>query len=230
MLWLSKAHREYLDEPYTLEDITQVINSLPNDKAPGLDGLPASFYKTYCGILAPGLLDVYQESMETGALLPSMREAVILTLLKPDKDPASRDSYRPLSLINQDNKILAKLIAQRLQPFLPLIAKPDQSGFIPGRSTAHNLRTFFALLHYLHPQTPAVAVLLDATKAFDTLEWPYLFAVLAKLGLSPTFMAQIRLLYAKPTARLRLNGLLSESFPVTRGTRQVCPLSRSSLP
>lgn len=68
-----------------------------------------------------------------------MREAIIITLLKPEKDPAFIDSYRPLSLINVDVKILSKLLATRLQPFLPLVVLPDQSGFVPGRSTTHNL-------------------------------------------------------------------------------------------
>lgn len=97
---------------------------------PGLDGLTTSFYKTYIEELVPCLLDVYQESLEGGSLPPIMREAMIISLLKPDKQANLCDSYRPLSLINVDVKILAKLIANRLQPLLPLIARPDQSRFI----------------------------------------------------------------------------------------------------
>ncbi|KAJ1142759.1 hypothetical protein NDU88_009072, partial [Pleurodeles waltl] len=111
-------------------------------KSPGVDGLSPAFYKEYVDILAPRLLAVYSEALETGSLPASLREALIVTILKPGKDPTRCDSYRPLSMINIDNKILAKMIAARLQPLLPRLVLPDQSGFVPGRSTGHNLRTF----------------------------------------------------------------------------------------
>lgn len=225
LVWFSNSDREYMHQPFTLEDIKQVILSLPVDKAPGSDGLTTIFYKTYVEELAPRLLAVYEEAFEQGILPQSMRKAIVITLPKPGKDAREMDSYRPLSLINMDAKILAKLISNRLQPLLPYIALPDQSGFIPGRSTAHNLRTIFSILHYLHPDEQAAAVFLDATKAFDSLEWPYLFKILERMGFNPLFLQWIRLLYSKPQASLRVNGLISDPFLITRGTRQGCPLS-----
>ena len=112
-------------------------------------------------------------------------------------------------MINIDNKILARLIADRLQPLLPVIARPDQSGFVPGCSTSCNLRTLFAVLHSLKPDLPAAALLLDATKAFYSLEWPYLFALPRQIELSTQFLHWISLLYARPIASLRVNGLIS---------------------
>lgn len=225
LFWLTPGHREYLDQPFTVEDIITVIKSLPAGKAPGLDGLTSLFYKTFAEALAPRLLDVYQESLDSGRLPQSMREAGLIALLKPDKPPSRCDSYRPLSLMNIDTKILAKLIANRLQPLLPLLTRPDQSGFIPSRSTAQNIRTFFSVLHQIDPNLPSAAVFLDATKAFDSLEWSYLFTLLPRFGFSSKFINLIKLLYTDPTARLSANGLVSDSFPVTRGTRQGCPLS-----
>lgn len=167
LIWFSKQDRSIMELPFTTDDIKQVINSMPANKAPGADGLTAAFYKEYVDITAPKLFQVYAEALETGILPPTLRESTIITLLKPDKDPKHPDSYRPLSPINLDAKIYAKLTANRLQPLLPMIALPDQSGFVPGRSTVHNLRTLFGLFHYLSPKVQAIAALLDATKAFD---------------------------------------------------------------
>lgn len=63
--------------------------------------------------MAPVLKEVYEESFEVGTLPPSMREAMITSRLKPGKNPITCDSYRPLSLLNCDAKILAKVIANR---------------------------------------------------------------------------------------------------------------------
>lgn len=225
LVWFENTDREYMHQPFTIEGIKQVISGLPANKAPGSDGLTTAFYKAYAEELAPHLLATYKEAYETGILPHTMREAIIVTLLKPGKPECEIDSYRPLSLINIDVKILAKRIAIRVQPLLPIIALPDQSGFIPGRATSHNLRTVFSVLHYLHPDVQAAAVFLDATKAFDSLEWSYLFTVLERMGIGPLLIKWIKLLYALLLARVRVNDIISDPFVISRGTRQGCPLS-----
>lgn len=66
---------------------------------------------------------------------------------------------------------------------------------------------------------------LDATKAFDCLEWHYIWKVLAELQFGPSFVHWLSLLYDKPRAKIRVNGECSEWFQLRRGTRQGCPLS-----
>lgn len=65
----------------------------------------------------------------------------------------------------------------------------------------------------------------DAAKAFDTVDWPYLWAALAAFGFGQHFIQWVQLLYHAPTAKVSINGWLSDSFPLGRGTRQGCPLS-----
>lgn len=63
---------------------------------------------------------------------------------------------------------------------------------------------------------------LEAHKAFDSVEWPYLLGVMAKFGFGDKW---VQFLYSKPTARLRVNTSISKPFLIKRGTRQRCPLS-----
>lgn len=223
--WLSDMHREYLSQPITVEEVTEVVKSLPNGNVPGPCGFTSEFYKAYIGQLAPHIVAMYGDAYDKQILPPSLREALLIALLKPNKDAAKCESYRPLSLINTDTKILAKVLAKRLQLLMPFIILPDQSGFIPGRSTAHNTCTLFALSHYLTPDTQAAAVLLDAAKAFDSIEWSYLLAILQKMGFPPIFIQWIRVLHAQPTACIKVNKYISEPISIERGTRQGCPLS-----
>lgn len=102
----------------------------------------------------------------------------------------------------------------------------EQLDFIPARSTALNIRRLFLNIQ-LPVDNPGNKTVfsLDAAKAFDSVEWRYLWAVLRRFCVGKTFLPWVQLLYADPRARVRINGALSEAFPLFRGTRQGYPLS-----
>ncbi len=78
----------------------------------------------------PLLLAVLEESFSIGFLPQSFYQATISVLPKKGKDPLNCSSFRPISLLNVDCKILAKVLARRLENVLPTILAPDQTGFI----------------------------------------------------------------------------------------------------
>uniref|UniRef100_A0A803KDS8 Reverse transcriptase domain-containing protein n=1 Tax=Xenopus tropicalis TaxID=8364 RepID=A0A803KDS8_XENTR len=97
---------------------------------------------------------------------------------------------------------------------------------MPGRSTAFNIRRLFTNLQLTHAEKGSrIIASLDSAKAFDSVEWPYLWETLKRFGLGPRFIAWVKLLYNAPKACVRVNGITSALFPLTRGTKQGCPLS-----
>lgn len=147
---LSSSDASLLNAPLTEEELLEVLAHTQNSRAPGADGLLAEVYKRYSTQLIPILLKVYNLAFETGTLPASMNEALIVVLLKPGKDPSSPDSYRPISLLTFDVKLLVRVLANRLAKCIQKIIHRDQSGFIPTRSTSQNLRRLF-----LNIQIPA---------------------------------------------------------------------------
>ncbi len=215
-----------LDGPITLEEITKSINSLQSKKSPGPDGLPSEFYKKFHVKLAPLLLSVFEESLDLGMLPLTLRQASITLLPKDGKDPTLCNSYRPISLLNVDVKILAKILAFPLEVVLPSIISEEQTGFIKGRYSFSNIRTLFNILYSRQNSVSSeVVISLDAEKAFDRIEWVYLFRVLKEFGFGEGLISWIRLLYVDPQASVSTNSVNSEYFTLSRGTRQGCPLS-----
>lgn len=117
-------------------------------------------------------------------------------------------------------------MASRLKSVIGTIIHRDQSGFIPNRYGSDNIRRLVNLQHYVYDSTdPSIALSLDAAKAFDCVEWDYLFRTLAKFGFGNNFITWMRTLYDTPNACVLTNGLISDLFHLQRSTRQGCPLS-----
>ena len=66
---------------------------------------------------------------------------------------------------------------------------------------------------------------IDAEKAFDKVQHPFMIKTLSKVGIEGAFLNTIRVIYERPTANIILNGQKLKSFPLRSGTRQGCPLS-----
>lgn len=217
---------EDLERNITVEELTTAAISMQCGKCPGPDGYPAEFYKKFLHKLAPILIDMFNESFESLKLPQTLTQASISLILKKNKDPLSCASYRPISLLNVDFKLLSKLLALRLESTLPSIISPDQTGFIKNRHSFFNLRRLFNTIY--NPSTsaaPEALISLDAEKAFDRVEWGYLFHTLDKFGFGKKFITWVKLLYSSPQASVRTNNTQSEYFPLHRSTRQGCPLS-----
>lgn len=223
---LTLDQKQLLETPITAEEIQEVIKSLPTGKAPGPDGFTADFYKCYANDLVPLMLDMYMDSIDRGTFPPTLSQAVITLILKKEKEPTECGSYRPISLTNYDSRIFSKIIANRLNKVVPSLVHPDQVGFIRNRHSADNLRRLIDIMWAVKDDVdPTAALSLDAFKAFDTVEWKYLFLVLEHMGFGEKFLGLLHLVYKTPAAAVMTNGLISTYFRLHRGTRQGDPAS-----
>lgn len=217
---------EDLDSPLTEEEVVCAIKETPAGKSPGPDGFTPKFYKVFAPQLSAFLSKVYN-SIDSDCPFPTQAlEATVTVIPKPGKDHSICDNYRPISLINVDLKLFAKILSSRLQPVIPKLIHKDQVGFVPGREARDNTIKVFDLMQWACSRSfPACLLACDAEKAFDRIDWLFLRRTLVQIGLGLGLLAKILALYTRPTARVRVNGVLSDPFRIANGTRQGCPLS-----
>lgn len=110
--------------------------------------------------------------------------------------------------------ILTKVLAVWLNKVILSLIHGDQTGFMPGKGMDINLRRLLTVVDRVGGNGSEVVASIDAVKAFDSVEWDYLWMKLHKFGCGPVFISWLQLLYSNLTARVCINGMLSSPFPL----------------
>jgi hypothetical protein len=220
-----KAALEGVGQQITDAQVLQAIQSSASGTAPGPDGITIALYRRHRDVFAPILSAVFTGMLRSGQLPPGLHEGV-LTYIYKDGDRAQPSNYRPITLLNTSYRLLAKALADALNPVMASLVSGGQTAFIRGRhigDTVLGIQTAAALLgsrgHW------AVAVFADFRKAYDTIDREFLFDTMAQMGVPAAFVAAARLLLTETRAAAWLNGHSSCLELFEAGIRQGCPLA-----
>lgn len=129
-------------------------------------------------------------------------------------------------MLNQDYKLIAKVIADRIKKHLDNLINHDQTGFMKGRYIGENIQNIINIMEHCNTEDiSAMLVFIDFEKAFDSIDWNFMFQVLDFYNFSEQIKNWTKILYTDIKACLQNNGWLSSGFNLSRGVRQGCPLS-----
>ena len=102
----------------------------------------------------------------------------------------------------------------------------DQVGYIKGRYIGENVRIIEDMMFYTSKNNiPGFMELIDYEKAFDMVEWDFLFRTPTTFNFGLNFIKWIKLLYNSISSCTINNGYLSHNIKLSRGIRQGCPIS-----
>ena len=223
---LSESRRDSCEGHITFDECLNAIKAMKNFKTPGSDGLPKEFYAKFFYLFGKDFVNMINLCYEFECLTPSQRRCIITLLCKKFDLKRFLSFWRPISLLNCDYKIAAKVLANRLKVVAPSIVHPDQTCAIIGRSISSNCHLLRNIIDFCNEKNvPCCLINLDQSKAFDRVSHKFLFATLEAFGFGPSFIKWIKLLYNKCDSSVIVNGTFTDSFSVGKGIRQGCPLS-----
>ncbi|KAK4382260.1 hypothetical protein Sango_2889900 [Sesamum angolense] len=178
-------------------EIKDAFFDIAEDKAPGPDGYSSGFYKAAWPVIGEEIIKAILEFFTTGRLL------------------------------KQVNTTILALIPKRLRLVLDKLISPSQNAFVPGRSIGDNILLAQELFAGYNRQGLPMrcALKVDLRKAYDTVEWDFLSAVLQMFGFPGTFIGWVEECVTTPMFSVCINGNPHGFFKGSRGLRQGDPMS-----
>ena len=223
---ISQNPKSIFLSPCTEYEVKQLINSLENKKSSGHDGISNITLKDLRDVLARPLCIIFNHSLINGSFPDIMKQADVIPLHKCGNIHII-DNYRPISLLTTISKILEKIVYKRVYTFLDTTNQiyVSQYGFRSKHSCEQAVSELVGnILKGKEKNEHTLAVFLDLSKAFDTLEYDTLFKKLDLYGIRGTALNWFKSYLTDRTMRTKCNinskSILSENKPVTYGAPQ----------
>jgi hypothetical protein len=209
--------------------VWQVIQEIPVDCAPGPDGFTGLFYRSAWNIIKGDIMRAFHALWSLDARSLYLINQAYIVLLKK-REATEINDYRPISLIHSFAKLFTKVLATRLAPLMHQLVKPNQSAFIKGRVIHENYRAVQLSAKLLHRVKKSSALIkVDIAKAFDTVNWSFLFRLLEHFGFSRRWINWVAMLLSSASTRIILNGLLVAEFAMPAVYGRATHYRRSSV-
>ena len=223
---LEEDDKEILGAPVTVAELHAALKGMKKGKAPGIDGLTVAFISEFWEEVGPLIHGSIMHAERVEELSPTQRRGVIKLLPKKDKNPAWVRNLRPITLLNVDLKILTRTLAIRLKTVIHNLINKDQQAFVYGRYLGNSLLDLYAIAaNAIDTDENVLAISLDIEKAFDSVNWDFLYKLLYAYGFPAQYVQWIKLMHTGKELRIFNNGHSSSPVHVSNGLAQGCSMS-----
>ena len=208
------------NDTFTLQEMQDAIADT-NNSAPGKDRLSYNMFKHLSEKTLSIFLLFINKIWFLQEIPKDWKHSIIIPIHKTGKNPSDPLSYRPISLTSNLNKIMEKMVNNRLQWYLEKhkLYNPNQSGFRKNRNTMEQcIRLENDIQKSFVNKYITVGVFIDFQKAFDMLWKHGLLQKMVSLNIYGNMLSYVNGYLSNRTLQVRINNTCSDTYIVQNGT------------
>ena len=212
-------------DPPSLDEVAAAISALKNNKAPGLDGLPAELFKTGCEELTSMLHQLIvrvwseerlPEEWMIGLICPIHKKGCKMTCT----------NYRGIALLPSAYKVLSKILSLRIEPYVEAFLSEYQAGFRQQRSTSDQLFSIRQIVQKSYEmKVETLHLFVDFRAAYDSIDREGLWDIMAEFRFPHKLIRLLKGTLSKVMCGVKVQGKTSGLFECKTGLRQGDELS-----
>ncbi|GAU37762.1 hypothetical protein TSUD_102790 [Trifolium subterraneum] len=214
-----------LIKPFSVEEVKAAVWDCDSYKSPGPDGINFGFIKDFWADLQGDVMRFISEFHRNGKLTKGLNSTFIALVPMVD-NPQCLNDFRPISLVGSIYMILAKVLANRLRSVIGSVISESQTAFVKDRQIPDGILIANEVVDEARMSKKELMLFkVDFEKAYDSVDWGYLDAVMGRMYFPTLWRKWIRECVCTATSSILVNGSPTEEFPLERGLRQGDPLS-----
>ena len=220
---VNSCNQSFFISPTSSEEVINVINKLNPSKTSGPNSIHHKILLLIHQTFSSTLARLINLSFKNGIYFERLKISQVLPIYKNSDNPMDMNSYRPISLLSNINKIVEKIMHNRMTSFLDKqnIIYAKQYGFRKNHSTIHALIKLTEYAKYAIDNNEfACGIFIDLKKAFDTVSHTILLKKLSHYGFRGTSNAWFKSYLTKRTQFVSINNQKSSKIVVEHGVPQ----------
>jgi ribonuclease P/MRP protein subunit RPP40 len=203
--------------------VLEALASLKPSRAIGPEGLSPFFYKKIAAEIANPLTRIFTLSLKQGSIPDLWSTARVVPIYKMKGNAGEPSNYRPISLTATPCRLMESCLRDSMLRFALSndLIKPDQHGFLPGRSTSSQLLLLLdRLTNAVDIGIPSDVIYFDFRKAFESVVPSKLIFKLRLLGFEGEILNWIEAFISNRSQAVVVDGCLSPPLAIVSGVPQ----------